>query len=374
MWGPFLLACALLLSVAHAGVDHYEVLGLTKHATQKQIRKAYKKLSLKFHPDKSDDPNAHEKFAAIGSAYEVLGDPDKRFVFDEYGDESGFANEWEKMQARQKKASKGRDFYLDEDLIFKIKGNTFDRHVLDASHRKPVLVEFYAPWCGHCLEVMPEIRRAAILLEGVAHVAAINCDKEQRLCQWAGIRAYPEIRLYTKGEFEPYVGAHDSAAIFAFIKEAGRNDVIDLDPVSFHEVVKNGPKSDVWLIDYSAGPWCGPCTRVKPQFRRAASKLNGIAKLGMIDCDRHRDFCNQQVSYYPCFVLFAANNADAKTNGQGKVLDAATNDPFQGALNIIAEVLLAVGRSQGKKLGWTNELLQEDEEKEYDFDEEVDME
>jgi len=66
--------------------DFYEVLGLSKTASQEEIRKAYKKLARKFHPDvKPADPDAEKKFSEITEAYDVLSDEEKRKNFDQFG-------------------------------------------------------------------------------------------------------------------------------------------------------------------------------------------------------------------------------------------------------------------------------------------------
>ena len=62
--------------------DYYEVLGLTGTASGEQIKKAYRKLALKFHPDKNKAEDAEERFKEIGEAYEVLSDEDKRAEYD----------------------------------------------------------------------------------------------------------------------------------------------------------------------------------------------------------------------------------------------------------------------------------------------------
>src|SRR5213080_1975662 len=66
--------------------DYYEVLGLGRNASEEEIKRAYRKLAVKFHPDKNpDDPHAEEKFKELGEAYDILMDPDKRAAYDRFG-------------------------------------------------------------------------------------------------------------------------------------------------------------------------------------------------------------------------------------------------------------------------------------------------
>src|SRR5437016_3686680 len=66
--------------------DYYEVLGIARNATGEEVKRAYRKLAVKFHPDKNpDDPRAEEKFKELGEAYDVLMDADKRAAYDRFG-------------------------------------------------------------------------------------------------------------------------------------------------------------------------------------------------------------------------------------------------------------------------------------------------
>lgn len=73
--------------------DYYKILGVSRSATQQEIKKAYRKLAAKYHPDKNpDDPDAEEKFKEVGEAYEVLKDPEKRKLYDQAG------SDWKRYQ------------------------------------------------------------------------------------------------------------------------------------------------------------------------------------------------------------------------------------------------------------------------------------
>ena len=73
--------------IALAKKSHYEVLGVNRNATESECKKAYRKLSLKFHPDKNSAPSAENAFKAISTAYDVLSDKEKRNIYDQVGHE-----------------------------------------------------------------------------------------------------------------------------------------------------------------------------------------------------------------------------------------------------------------------------------------------
>jgi len=69
------------------GKDFYKILGISRNATDDEIKKAYRKLALKYHPDKNKAASAEARFKEIAEAYEVLSDKKKRDIFDKYGEE-----------------------------------------------------------------------------------------------------------------------------------------------------------------------------------------------------------------------------------------------------------------------------------------------
>src|SRR5690349_16524409 len=82
--------------------DLYEVLGVKRDASEKEIRSAYRRLARKYHPDVNPgDKTAEAKFKEINNAHEILSDAEKRRKYDKYGDQWQYADQIEEMQRQQ---------------------------------------------------------------------------------------------------------------------------------------------------------------------------------------------------------------------------------------------------------------------------------
>src|SRR5215203_1457754 len=92
-------------------IDYYKVLGVHKSATQEDIKKAYRKLARKLHPDLNpNDKEAHKKFQQINEANDVLSDPEKRKKYDQYGEHWQHAEQFEQQRQQQQAHGTGGGF------------------------------------------------------------------------------------------------------------------------------------------------------------------------------------------------------------------------------------------------------------------------
>lgn len=92
-------------------IDYYKILGLTKGADEKEVKKAYRKLARKYHPDLNpNDSEAEKNFKQINEANEVLSDPEKRKKYDQYGKDWQHAEEFEKAKSQRQSRSRSQKY------------------------------------------------------------------------------------------------------------------------------------------------------------------------------------------------------------------------------------------------------------------------
>jgi curved DNA-binding protein len=108
-----------------AYTDYYKILGLSKSATEEDIKKAYRKLARKLHPDLNpNDKDAHKKFQQINEANEVLSDPEKRKKYDQYGEDWKNAEQFERA-AQSEGQSGGRRHAQHNDAFSEFGGGEY---------------------------------------------------------------------------------------------------------------------------------------------------------------------------------------------------------------------------------------------------------
>jgi curved DNA-binding protein len=104
-------------------IDYYKVLGIDKNASTEDIKKAYRKLARKYHPDVNpNNKEAHKKFQEINEANEVLGDPEKRKKYDQYGKDWKHAEQFERakhhQQRQRQNTGPGPEFFGEDEGSF----------------------------------------------------------------------------------------------------------------------------------------------------------------------------------------------------------------------------------------------------------------
>ncbi|KAG7168835.1 protein disulfide-isomerase A6 homolog [Homarus americanus] len=201
------------------------------------------------------------------------------------------------------------------------------------------VVEFFAPWCGHCQALVPEYQKAAQALKGVVKVGAVNADEHKSLGGQYGVRGFPTIKIFglDKNKPEDYNGQRSAQGIvdnaMKAVKEkvnaqlSGRksgggggggsgsaDDVIELTDSNFEKLVLKS--DDLWLVEFFA-PWCGHCKNLAPHWQKAATELKGKIKLGALDATVHTVMAGKYgVQGYPTIKFF--NKGDVEDYDGGR--------------------------------------------------------
>ncbi|KAI1094046.1 thioredoxin-domain-containing protein [Rostrohypoxylon terebratum] len=120
--------------------------------------------------------------------------------------------------------------YLKSSPVTQVDAKNYDQIVNKSNHT--TIVEFYAPWCGHCQNLKPAYEKAARNLEGLAHVAAVNCDDDEnkQLCGMMGVKGFPTLKTVRPGKkgkpiVEDYNGPRTAKGIVDAVVEKINNHV-----------------------------------------------------------------------------------------------------------------------------------------------------
>lgn len=208
-----------------------------------------------------------------------------------------------------------------------------------------VLVEFFAPWCGHCQALTPTWEKAASVLKGVATVAAIDADANPSIAQEYGIKGFPTIKVFVPGKPPvDYQGAREAKPIAEFAlkqvkellkdrlsgkttagsgsseKKSEPNLSVELNSQNFDELVVKS--KDLWMIEFFA-PWCGHCKKLAPEWKKAAKNLQGKVKLGHVNCDDEKSLMSRfKVQGFPTILVFGADKESPITYEGGRTASA----------------------------------------------------
>ncbi|KAL6514811.1 hypothetical protein OROGR_020390 [Orobanche gracilis] len=217
-----------------------------------------------------------------------------------------------------------------DDVIVLTEEN-FDKEV---GQDRGALVEFYAPWCGHCKKLAPDYEKLGASFKKTKSVliGKVDCDEHKSLCSKYGVSGYPTIQWFPKGSLEPkkYEGGRNAEALAEFINNEGGTSVkiasvpshvVVLTPENFDEIVLD-EKKDV-LVEFYA-PWCGHCKQLAPIYEKVATAFNleDNVVIANVDADKYKDLAEKYgVSGFPTLKFFSKSNKGGQDYDGGRDLD-----------------------------------------------------
>ena len=255
------------------GEDYYKLLGVKRNASKAEIRRAFKKLSLKYHPDKNKDnpEKAKAKFVKIANAYEVLSDDKLRKIYDEHGEEGV-------KQHQQGGGQHGGNFQDIFDFFFKRSGMHFQNQegpeknffentdVLTLkmeniskllSRRKIWFVYFFKSKDEGFENRNNKIKEIASQTYGIFNFGAVNCKDDEEICEEYSVYSTPKIVYFPESandSEEEYKGNIDFQSIFKYgaklmqnfvriINKDNYNDFMTTHPERYHVLLFTSKKS-----------------------------------------------------------------------------------------------------------------------------------
>ncbi|KAJ7418709.1 Protein disulfide-isomerase A4 [Willisornis vidua] len=199
----------------------------------------------------------------------------------------------------------------EENGVLVLNDANFDTFTAD---KDTVLLEFYAPWCGHCKQFAPEYEKIAKTLkenDPPIPVAKVDATAATSLASRFDVSGYPTIKILKKGQPVDYDGSRTEDAIVAKVKEVSDPNwtpppeaTLVLTQDNFDDVV-NG--ADIILVEFYA-PWCGHCKRLAPEYEKAAKELSNRTPpipLAKVDATAETELAKRfDVTGYPTLKIF----------------------------------------------------------------------
>ncbi|XP_078503927.1 protein disulfide-isomerase A6 [Lissotriton helveticus] len=233
-------------------------------------------------------------------------------------------------------------FYSASDDVVELTPTNFHKEVIQSDSLW--LIEFYAPWCGHCQRLTADWKKAASALKGVVKIGAVDADKHQSLGGQYGVKGFPTIKIFgsNKNKPEDYQGARTGEAIVdaalnalrSFVKDrmggrssghdsgrqsggGSKKDVVELNDDNFDSTVLDS--EDVWLVEFFA-PWCGHCKTLEPEWAAAATEVKeqtqGKVKLAAVDATVSQVLANRYgIRGFPTIKIFQKGESPVDYDG-----------------------------------------------------------
>jgi protein disulfide-isomerase A6 len=211
---------------------------------------------------------------------------------------------------------------------------TEDNFEKEVGQDRSALVEFYAPWCGHCKKLAPDYEKLGSSFKKAKSVliGKVDCDEHKSICSKYGVSGYPTIQWFPKGSLDPkkYEGPRTAEALAEFVNsEGGTNvkiaatpsNVVVLTADNFDEIVLDEKKNV--LVEFYA-PWCGHCKNLAPVYEKVATafKLEDDVVIANLDADKHKDLGEKYgVTGFPTLKFFPKSNKAGEDYDGGRDLD-----------------------------------------------------
>ena len=221
--------------------------------------------------------------------------------------------------------------YSSNSPVVQLGESDFDSKVINSNEFW--IIEFYAPWCGHCKSLAPEFEKVAKALKGIVKVGAVDMTVHKSFGERYGVKGFPTLKIFGANKSSPtdYNGGRTASAIvdtlFSQMKASANkvlnpneqkssgssssnnqsnnesSKVVELTTSNFADEVTNATNTVVMVMFYA--PWCGHCKSAKPEYESAAGSAPSKIKFTRIDCTTEQSTCSQyDVKGYPTIKVF----------------------------------------------------------------------
>lgn len=189
----------------------------------------------------------------------------------------------------------------------------------------PVLVDFYADWCGPCQMVAPLINKLSTEFEGKVKIVKVNVDDAMETASEYGIQGIPAFKMFAGGKVvEEFTGLKPEAFFREMLTKYANgvpapqetvpvSDVVHVDDATFSSVVLSS--SLPVLVDFYAD-WCGPCQMMAPVLKKLAKEYEGKYLIAKCNVDASPNMAmHYEVQGIPAFRIFKAGKVVADFAG-----------------------------------------------------------